>query len=83
MTCSNRCVICEAPSFGYKDTLCNTEFPSDRVFDTILSQYDYQYHYSCKSASAIQTSNEICDDKQSLENLKKTYELQRYSCKAE
>lgn len=73
IVCTDRCYKCEAGQ-GKFDTLCNADFPTDQVFDTIL-----KYNTNCVK---ITSSNQIefCDKSNNIKTIQANYESKRYTC---
>jgi hypothetical protein len=74
ITCKNRCYVC----VGSVDTLCNTDYPTDQLFDTLLVSYARTGH-PCTEVTSLK-SQTLCDSKSSLNNYRTVYEDQRYKC---
>lgn len=72
--CSARCYVCQSNP----DTLCNVDFFTDQLFDTII-QVHIRSGKNCWQVTNVK-NQEICDKPSIANNLKSVFESQRYTC---
>lgn len=73
MVCANRCYKCQKSD----KPMCNTAYTSDESFDALIVSAGGSTN--CKLIEPTE-AYKICDDPQSLQNLKRLNEYARYSC---